>query len=78
MLRTNPIKSLDKIKGTVKSLPLEDKVEILTMLEEELFAMRFKNLLSGLRKSAQKYPVSLEEITKEIETVRQERYESRN
>ena len=78
MLRTNPIKSLDKLKGAVKGLPLEGKVEILTMLEEELFAMRFKNLLSEFRKSAQKHPVSLEEITKEMETVRQERYEGRN
>ena len=78
MLSTNPTKSLDKIKGVVKDLPLEGKVEILTMLEEELFAMRFKNLLSGFRKSAQKYPISLEEITKAIEAVRQERYEGRN
>ncbi|OIN97118.1 hypothetical protein AUJ66_04380 [Candidatus Desantisbacteria bacterium CG1_02_38_46] len=78
MLKTNSITGIDKIKKAVKDLPLEGKIEVLTMLEDELFAMRFKNLLSGFRVSAQKYPMTLEEITKEVEAVRQKRYESRN
>jgi len=78
MLRANPTKGLDKIKKAVKDLSLEGKIEVLTMLEEELFAARFKSLLTELRESAKKYPATMEEITKEVEAVRQRRYESRN
>jgi hypothetical protein len=69
---------LDKIKKAVKNLPIERKIEVLTMLEEELFATRFKSLLTEFRESAKKYPITIEEIRKEAETVRKERYESRN
>ena len=78
MLKTIPDVSLNRIKEAVKNLPLKKKVEVLTMLEEELFAARFKSLLTEFRESSKKYPITLEEITKEVETVRQKRYESRN
>lgn len=78
MLKTISDAGLNKIKKTVKSLPIEKKIEVLTMLEEELFAMRFKSLLEEFRGSAKKYPLPIEEITKEVEAVRQKRYESRN
>ncbi len=48
------------------------------MLEEELFATRFKSLLKEFRESAKKYPIAVDEITKEVEAVRQRRYESCN
>ena len=48
------------------------------MLEKELFAARFKSLLKEFRESAKKYPITMEEITKEVEAVRRRRYESRN
>ena len=69
---------LDKIKKAVKKLPLERKIEVLTMLEEELFATRFRSLLEEFRESAKKYPITIEEIRKEAETIRKQRYESRN
>ena len=69
---------LNEIKRAVKSLPLEKKIEVLAMLEKELFATRFKSLLKEFRESAQKYPITVEEITKEVESVRQRRYENRN
>jgi hypothetical protein len=78
MLKTVSNADLDKIKKAVKNLPLERKIEVLTMLEEELFATRFKSLLTEFRESAKKYPITIEEITKEAEAVRQKRYESRN
>jgi len=78
MLKTISNADLNKIKKTVKDLPIEMKIEVLTMLEEELFAMRFKSLLKEFRESAKKYPITIEEITKEVEAVRQKRYESRN
>ncbi len=69
---------LKEIKKAVKNLPLEKKLEVLAMLEEELFATRFKKLLREFRESARKYPITEDEITREVETVRQRRYESRN
>ncbi|MEK6689981.1 MAG: hypothetical protein AAB328_10565 [candidate division NC10 bacterium] len=78
MLKTISNADLNKIKKTVKNLPVEMKIKVLTMLEEELFATRFKSLLKEFRESARKYPITIEEITKEVEAVRQERYESRN
>jgi len=78
MLKTVSDADLDKIKKAVKNLPLERKIEVLTMLEEELFATRFESLLKAFRESAKRYPITIEEITKEAEAVRKERYESRN
>ncbi len=78
MLKTNSDTGLNEIKKVIKNLPFERKIEVLTMLEEELFATRFKSLLTELRESAKKYPITIEEITKEVEAVRQKRYESRN
>jgi len=78
MMKTTSDADLNKIKKAVKDLPLEKKIEVLSMLEEELFATRFRSLLKEFRESAQKYPITIEEITKEVEAVRQKRYESRN
>jgi len=78
MLKVVSNEGLKKIKKAVKDLPIEKKIEVLTMLEEELFATRYKSLLTEFRESAKKYPITIEELTKEIETVRQKRYESRN
>jgi hypothetical protein len=78
MLKTISDAGLNKIKKAVKDLPLEKKIDVLTMLEEELFATRFKSLLTEFREFGKKYPITIEEITREVEAVRQQRYESRN
>ena len=78
MLKTISDAGLNKIKKAVKDLPLEKKIDVLTMLEEELFATRFKSLLTEFRESKEKYPITIEEITREVEAVREKRYESRN
>ncbi|MBI5048000.1 MAG: hypothetical protein HZB54_03480 [Deltaproteobacteria bacterium] len=75
MLKTISDSGLNEIKKAVKSLPLAKKIEVLTMLEKELFAARFKSLLKEFRESARKYPITIEEITGEVESVRQRRYE---
>jgi hypothetical protein len=54
MLKTISDAGVNKIKKAVKDLPLERKIEVLTMLEEELFATRFKSLLTEFRESAKK------------------------
>jgi hypothetical protein len=69
-------KEIAEIKEVIKNLPVERKLEILTLLEEDLFALRFKALLEEFRSSARQYPLSLDEITQEVESTRQERYES--
>jgi hypothetical protein len=71
-------KEIAEIKEVIKNLPVERKLEILTLLEEDLFALRFKALLEEFRSSARQYPLTLEEITQEVESTRQERYESGN
>jgi hypothetical protein len=78
MLKAISEAGLNKIKKAVKDLPLEKKIDVLTMLEEELFATRFKSLLTEFRESGKKYPITIEEITREVEAVREKRYESRN
>ncbi|MDR3269620.1 MAG: hypothetical protein LBT83_11225 [Tannerella sp.] len=49
-----------------------DKVTIYKELKKELFLNRFENLL----KSLQTDELSLDDITKEVEEVRKERYEN--
>ncbi|MBI4684765.1 MAG: hypothetical protein HY755_06160 [Nitrospirae bacterium] len=78
MLKTVLDTNADRLKKAVKALPLEKKIEVLTMLEKELFATRFRSLLKEFRESAKKYPITMEEITEEVEAVRRRRYESRN
>jgi len=60
------------------NLSAEKKMEVLTLLEEDLFAVRFKSLLTELRGSAKKYPLTTEDIAREVETIRQKRYEGTN
>ncbi len=78
MLKSVQEQGIDGIIKAIRALPLGRKKEVLNMLEEELFAARFKTLLKEFRKSARNYPLSLEEISREVETVRTRRHESRN
>jgi hypothetical protein len=50
-----------------------DKLEIFNELKKSLFLKRFNNLL----KSTKTNDLTLEEITKEVESVRKQRYEKR-
>jgi len=78
MLKAASDAGLNKIKKAVMNLSVEKKMEVLILLEEELFAARFNGLLTEFRKAAKKYPVTIEEITREVEAVRQKRYEGTN
>jgi hypothetical protein len=55
----------------IKSLDDEDKLEIFNELKKSLFLKRFNKLL----KSTKTDELTLEEITKEVESVRKSRYE---
>jgi len=67
-----------RIKKIVMNMPKERKLEILNILEEELFAARFEALLQEFREAARQYPLALEEITREVEAVREKEHESGN
>ncbi|MBI5049208.1 MAG: hypothetical protein HZB54_09750 [Deltaproteobacteria bacterium] len=67
-----------KFKRQLKVCHWQEKIEILTMLGKKLFAARFNSLPKEFRESARKYPITIEEITGEVESVRQRRYENRN
>ncbi|MCK4358618.1 MAG: hypothetical protein KAW92_07715 [Candidatus Cloacimonetes bacterium] len=57
----------------IRQLKFEDKVNILKELKESTFKKRFKKLLDSLKTN--KLP--FDEITKEVEAVRAQRYEKR-
>ena len=78
MSKVNSSATLNEIKKVVMDLPFKKKIEVLILLEKELFAKRFRSLLREFRESAKNYPITLEEIAKEIDEVRQKRHESRN
>lgn len=63
--------SVDQLKSLVQQCSLEDKIEMVHFLEDETFEARFQRLLQQLKTNQ----LSFEEITQEVEIVRQERYE---
>ena len=64
---------LDKsqIFNLIRQLDSDDKIELLNSLQESTFVKRFEKLLDSLRTDK----ISLDDITKEVEGVRQKRYE---
>jgi hypothetical protein len=67
--------SLDfsQLKSVVSQCNLEEKLELLQLLEKETFSVRFKNFLN----SVQTDELSLEDITNEVEAVRKKNYHAR-
>jgi len=53
----------------------KEKLVILKQLREETWQKRFGAAVKTMRRVAQKHPLSEEEIRRECEAVRQERYE---
>jgi Mg/Co/Ni transporter MgtE len=64
---------LDKsqIFNLIRQLDTDDKIELLNSLQESTYVKRFEKLLNSLRTDK----ISLDDITKEVESVRQKRYE---
>ncbi|MBD3290749.1 hypothetical protein GF337_18225 [candidate division KSB1 bacterium] len=65
---------LEQLKMLIDQCPIEEKVELIRFLEKETFEIRFRNLLEQLKTSE----ISMDEITREVEIVRQKRYERSN
>ena len=64
---------LDKsqIFNLIRQLNADDKIELLNSLQESTYVRRFEKLLDSLGTDK----ISLDDITKEVEGVRQKRYE---
>ncbi len=62
-------------RDSVMKRSMADKLALVRELEQSLFAERFTLLRNKLRNNT---PLSLEEITKEVEVIRNERMEQGN
>lgn len=62
-----------QLKAVISQCNLEEKLELLQLLEKDTFSVRFKKFLN----SVQTDEISLEDITNEVESVRQENYHAR-
>ena len=60
-----------QIFNLIRQLDTDDKIELLNSLQESTYVKRFEKLLDSLRTDK----ISLDDITKEVESVRQKRYE---
>ena len=59
--------------GLLQAMDEEDKLEMFDRLRKSLFVSRFERLL----KAARTDELTMEDIKREVEAVRQERYEKR-
>ncbi|MBF0258986.1 MAG: hypothetical protein HQK62_09130 [Desulfamplus sp.] len=59
-----------QLKSLITQCGIEEKIEIIHFLEKDTFPFRFNHLLKNLKSEE----LSLEEITAEVESVRQKRY----
>ena len=65
--------SKQQFVGLIQSMPEKDRLDIFDRLRKSLFVSRFDRLLKSVRTDE----LSLDDITREVETVRQEHYEKR-
>ena len=57
----------------LQAMPEQDKLEVFDRLRKSLFVSRFDRLIRSVRTNE----LSLDDITREVEAVRQEHYEER-
>ena len=58
-----------QVKSLISQFDVDKKIELIEILEKETFPIRFKNLLSKLKTNE----ISFDEITREVEIVREKR-----
>jgi hypothetical protein len=63
----------NQLKVLITQCGIEEKVELIRILEKDTFPLRFNQFLSKIRSD----DLTLEEITAEVETVRQKRYNAK-
>ncbi len=63
----------NQLKSLITQCGIEEKTELVRMLEKDTFQARFQQLLRTLKTDE----LSLEEITAEVESVRERKYRAR-
>jgi hypothetical protein len=66
--------NVDQLKTLIGQCNLEEKIELIRYLEKETFESRFRQLLKNFKTDE----LTFEEITQEVENIRQKRYEKTN
>ena len=59
-----------QVKSLITQFDVDKKIELIEILEKETFPIRFKNLLNKFKTNE----ISFEEITREVEIVREKRH----
>jgi len=62
--------NLEQLKALLGQCNTDEKIELIRYLEDDTFLVRFNNLLFQLKTEE----LTLEEITREVESVRESRY----
>lgn len=65
--------SLDQVKLLINQFNSDEKMELTRYLEAETFELRFRRFLDRFKS----VDLTMEEITREVEAVRQARYEQK-
>ncbi len=60
----------NQLKSLISQCGIEEKTEIVRMLEKDTFPIRFKLFMNKIKTE----DLSIEEITAEVESVREKRY----
>lgn len=66
--------SPNQVEDLVEKLPMSEKVKLVSKLEKETLPQRWGEILTDIDKRLKKFPISQEEIDKEIKTYRREKY----
>jgi len=66
--------SPNQVEDLVEKLPMSEKVKLVSKLEKETLPQRWGEILTDIDKRLKKFPISQEEIGKEIKTYRREKY----
>lgn len=62
-----------QLKSLISQFDVNKKIELIEILEKETFPIRFKKYLSKMKTN----DIDLDEITREVEIVREKRYNAR-
>jgi hypothetical protein len=63
----------NQLKSLIRQCEIEEKAEIVRMLEKDTFPLRFRRFLDKIETDE----LTLEDITAEVETIREKRYRAK-
>ena len=66
--------SAQRIENLIAQLSLRDKMRLVQKLERQTLRERWKGILRNIDQRLRRFPISSEEITREIQTYRKEKH----